>query len=202
MSVSNAHLLWIDCVGTFLVVTGKTLSVGGRSADRHTARSGVDFHLGLASALSAEEFVLERSGDRVLVRPGGTPGRSALELNGASVREPTLLTDGDLLRAGQSVELRVRQPSRLTPGWRLEVSSGHQPAVRIEAVVWCQGVCLLGPGLTQHVVCRDWTENVVLYQTDQEWRFRCGSAPEERLHTGAVVSAGDCHWRWEPWPTE
>ena len=60
--------------------------------------------------------------------------------------------------------LRYRLPHPLSTTARLELASRHRTQPWADGVLLMGNSCVLGPNLRNHVVCRDWSEDVVLYR--------------------------------------
>ena len=64
----------------------------------------------------------------------------------------------------ESVRLLFRQPHPLSGTARLDFLSRHRTQPSADAVLLMADPCILGPQPHSHVVCRDWTREVVLYR--------------------------------------
>lgn len=171
-SIDPRLLLWVDGVGGYLVCLNDDILVG-QAAPATTA------DLPILGDLSRRHAWIRRQGERYLVepcplaRPSGQarlpgqeslPSVTALRINGRLVTEPTLLYDGDELELGAGVKLRFAQPHVLSATARLDFVSRHRPQLRVDGVLLMAESCVLGPNLRNHVVCRDWKDDVVLYR--------------------------------------
>ncbi|MBX3437435.1 MAG: hypothetical protein KF861_08100 [Planctomycetaceae bacterium] len=194
--------LWIDGVGCWLLCPAAQLTLGG-PVEPGSKQPTAD--LCLMANLSRLHATIERSGDSYRLQT------AAGEINGRTVRDETFLKDGDILKLGQHVQMRFRQPSVLSASatlspeacsWPRMFTGSHTPAT-VDGIVLMDEVCLLGPGSDAHVPCPDWDEKVILHRRDgQLWcrtparalmdgRPMPDAAP---LGDGAVVS-GDV-WRF------
>ena len=104
-----------------------------------------------------------RRGDGYVVQPVQTT-----RVNGQIVRDTTLLTDGDEIELGDGVRLRFRQPHALSASARLEFRQPPPNPPSADGVLLMAESCVLGPKWQNHVVCRDWQGDVVLYRRDDE----------------------------------
>ena len=111
-----------------------------------------------------------------------------------------------MIELGRSVRLRFRQPSALSLSARLDFVSDHRPTQSVDAVVLLADTCLLGPTDDNHVVCPDWSGQVLLVRQGEElWcrsrqaltvnGHRLGSG--RRLQSGDIVSGDDLRFRIE-----
>ena len=92
--------------------------------------------------------------------------------------ERTLLSDGDEIELGSNVRLRFRQPHALSASARLEFASRHRTQPSADAVLLMAESCVLGPNWQNHVVCRDWSDDVVLFRQDDALYCRSMDAIE------------------------
>ena len=125
------------------------------------------------SSATGEGYVLEPLGGKVV-------------LDGKPVTEPALLSDGDEIVLGEAVKLRFRKPHVLSSSARLEIISRHRTLPYADAVILMAESCVLGPKWQNHVVCRDWNGDVVLYRTDDKIMCRAMESIEidGQLHDG------------------
>jgi hypothetical protein len=95
-----------------------------------------------------------------------------VRIEGKWISRATLVADGDEIKLGESVQLRFRQPHALSCTARLDFLSHHRPQPFADAVLLMADSCILGPGSRNHVVCRHWSGDVVLYRTAED-RLGC-----------------------------
>jgi hypothetical protein len=145
-------VLWVDEVGAFLVCQGDEVSLGQPT-------SGAQVDIPLLADLSRVQSRIRREGEGYLLEPVRTT-----RLNGALVTELAPLKDGDLIELGSSVKLRFRKPHALSASARLEFVSRHRTQPSVDGVILMAESCVLGPGAASHVVCPDWSRDVVLYR--------------------------------------
>ena len=149
---ANRFLLWVDGVGGYLVCRDDVLMVG-------QAVPGSRVAIPLLGDLSRQHAILERLGGRYVVRP-----LEPTWVDGQAAEGPTLLQDGSRIDMGRSVSLRFRQPHALSNSARLEFLSRHKTLLGIDGVVLMGESCLLGSSSHNHIVCRDWRSDVVLFR--------------------------------------
>jgi hypothetical protein len=154
--MGSRFLLWVDAVGGFLVCLNDQVTLG-------QAVPGSTVDVPILADLSRQHARISRIGDGYAIEPLADVG-----LNGRPVRQRTLLSDGDELTLGRSVRLRFRQPHALSATARLEFVSRHRTQPSADGVLLMAESCVLGPRRQNHVVCREWSADVVLYRQDQE----------------------------------
>ncbi|MCO6459587.1 MAG: FHA domain-containing protein, partial [Pirellulaceae bacterium] len=160
-AVSQRFLLWVDAVGGYLVCLADQVVVG-------QAVPGSTVDIPILADLSRQHARICRVGDGYVIEP-----LAAVRVAGKRIEQRTLLGDGDELELGNSVRLRFRQPHPLSATARLEFLSRHRSQPSADGVLLMAESCVLGPGWRNHVVCREWQDDVVLYRQDGELYCRC-----------------------------
>jgi hypothetical protein len=119
-------------------------------------------------------MAIRREGDGYLIQPLGE-----VRMEGRPISRAILLADGDEIQLGGSVRVRFRQPHALSATARLDLVSRHRPQPSADAVLLMADSCILGPGSRNHVVCRDWSGDVVLFRTKgDQLQCRAGESLE------------------------
>jgi hypothetical protein len=181
-------LLWIDGVGGYLVCLGDLVTIGQASPEWT-----VD--IPIQADLSRRHARIERRGDGYVLEP-----LQLTRVNGQVLRGQMLLSDGDEIQLGQAVRLRFRQPHALSASARLDFLSHHRTQPKADGILLMAESCVLGPKWQNHVVCRDWEGDVVLYRRDGELYCRAMNPIEidgqtcdgrGRLQRNAHVSGND-----------
>ena len=90
-----------------------------------------------------------------------------VRIDGKDLRSPVLLNDGDEFELGEGVRLRFRKPHALSASARLEILSSHRTHPFADAVLLMAESAVLGPKWQNHVICREWTGDVVLYRQEE-----------------------------------
>jgi hypothetical protein len=157
-SVSQRFLLWVDGVGGYLVCLDDQIVLGQSSPGNRIA-------VPIQGDLSRQHARIRRE-DGYLIEPLGE-----VWVGGRKIQRTTVLTDGDEIRLGSSVCLRFHQPHPLSSTARLERVSQHRMQPAVDAILLMAESCVLGPKHQNHVVCRDWSNDVVLFRRDD--RFYC-----------------------------
>ena len=97
---------------------------------------------------------------------------------GDRCKQKTPLSDGEEIELGTGVRLRFRQPHALSGSARLEFVSRHRTQPYADGILLMAESCVLGPKWQNHVVCREWTGDVVLYRQDEHLYCRAAEAIE------------------------
>ncbi len=155
------HVLWIDAVGGFLVCRGNEITIG-------QAIPGNRVDVPILADLRGTHAVIRREDDQYLIEP-----RGSVRVEGQLAESAALLSDGDEIELGGSVRLRFRRPHPLSASARLEFTSRHRCPDAPDGVLLMAESCVLGPREANHVVCRDWSDDVVLFW--QEGQLYCRS---------------------------
>ncbi|HEV3340564.1 MAG TPA: FHA domain-containing protein [Pirellulales bacterium] len=156
----DRFLLWVDGVGGYLVCSADEVTIG-----QPVAESPVD--IPILGDLSRRHAKIRRDGESYLVEP-----RRAVRLNGRTIDRATALADGAMLELG-NVCLRFRQPHPLSATARLEFVSRHRTQPSADAVLLLAESCVLGPSTQSHVVCGDWSRELILYRQSDDLFCRC-----------------------------
>lgn len=151
----SRFVLWVDGVGGYLVCLGGEVTIG-------QAVPGTGVEVPIQGDLSRQHARIRRD-DGYLIEP-----LHRVRIDGKDVRETTLLSDGDEIELGGGVRLRFRQPHALSATARLELVSGHRTQPSADGVLLMAESCVMGPKWQNHVICRDWSGDVVLYRREGE----------------------------------
>jgi tetratricopeptide (TPR) repeat protein len=152
---SQRFLIWVDEVGAYLVCMGDEIVLGQPGPG-----SRVD--VPLMADLSRVHAKIRRAGEGYLL----DPIRGA-RLDGKLLTELAPLTDGSVIELG-TVRLKFRTPHPLSTTARLEIVSRHRTQPSASAVILMGDVCLLGPDSANHVVCPQWSEDIVLHRRGED----------------------------------
>ena len=151
-------ILWIDGVGGFLICEGEQVVLGQPSP-------GGQVDVPILGDVSRQHARIERNGEGYLIFP-----LRPTRVQGRHISAVTSLADGSLIELGEGVQLRFRRPHALSGTGRLDFISHHRTQPSADAVVLMADSCILGPSANSHIVCRDWTRQVVLFRQDgQLW---------------------------------
>jgi hypothetical protein len=181
-------LLWIDGVGGYLVCLGDDVVLG-------QANPLCQIDIPIQADLSRRHAKICRKGDGYVIEPLHTS-----RVNGQLIRGKTLLSDGDEIELARAVRLRFRQPHALSASARLDFLSHHRTQPKADGVLLMAESCILGPKWQNHVICRDWEGDVVLYRRDGALYCRAMDSMEidgrlcdgqGELHPNSHVSGDD-----------
>ncbi len=190
-------LLWVDGVGGYLVCLGNEVILG-------QACPGCRVEIPIQADLSRRHATIVRQGDGYVIEPW-----QATRINGQTIHGMTLLSDQDEIALGQTVRLCFRQPHALSASARLDFVSHHRTAPSADGVLLMAESCVLGPKWQNHVVCRDWQGDVVLYRRDGDLCCRAMEAIEidgrlcdgrGQLHQNSHVTGSDFSMSLEELP--
>lgn len=195
---ATRYLLWIDGVGTWLVLWDERIVVGGPGSDNR----GAD--VALLADLTRRHATIIREGESYRLE-----AHASTTVSGRVVTDQTWLNDRYEIGLGRNVRLRFQLPSVLSSTAVLRFESDHRPERALDGVVLMEDTCLLGPGGGQHICCRDWPESLVLFRRDN--RFFCKSRvaltsagrlidEQSPLAVGSVVSGPGISFRLEAIP--
>jgi hypothetical protein len=149
-------LLWVDAVGGYLVCLENEVVLG-------QATPGNRVDVPILGDVSRRHAKIRRQGEGYVIEPLGP-----VSIEGRGIHSPALLSDGDEVQLGASVRFRFRKPHALSATARLDFTSRHRTQPSCDGVLLMAESCVLGPQWHNHVVCRDWDDDVVLYRQDDE----------------------------------
>ncbi len=148
----DRFMLWIDSVGGYWVCRGDEITIG---QPNHPEAADVP----ILGDIARRHVQLRRDGENILIE-----ALAETLVDGRPVRGCTWLRDGSRIQLGASVCLLFRRPHALSGTVRLEFLSRHRTQPSSDGVLWMADTCILGPRPNSHVVCRNWTREVVLYR--------------------------------------
>lgn len=182
-SLGRRFLLWVDAVGGYLVCMAPEVVLG-------QAVPGNAVHLPILGDISRRHAVIRREGEGYILDP-----LQPLRLNDAPLEGPRVLNDGDQFEMSGGVRLRFRQPHALSASARLDYVSRHRTQPWSDGILLMAESCVLGPGANNHVVCRDWAEDVVLFRQGGDLCCRAMESLEidGRLCDGRGVVKANSH---------
>ncbi len=153
-------LLWIDAVGGYWVCGGDEVVLGQPSPDN-------DVDVPILGDLSRRHAIVRRDGEGYLLQP-----LRDVRVNGQLVTTPVWLSNHCVIELGPSVQLRFSRPHPLSATARLDFVSRHRTTPAADAILLLAESCILGPQASSHVVCRDWSQEVVLHRQEETLRCR------------------------------
>ncbi len=152
MTDRERFLLWIDAVGGYLVCMRDRVVVGQPVPSGH-----VD--IPILGDISSRHALISRDGEGYVIE-----ALRPLWVNGRSVRQTVMLSDGNVIQLGEAVKLLFRLPHALSATARLDFLSPHRTQPSVDGVLLMADSCVLGPRPQSHVVSRDWPNEVILYR--------------------------------------
>ncbi|WP_425617181.1 FHA domain-containing protein [Anatilimnocola sp. NA78] len=166
-------LLWVDAVGGYLVCLADEVVIG-------QAHPGNQVDVPIQADIRRRHVSIKRQGEGYVLDPlaakettrdnhvSAMAARQArVRIDGKDIRTPALLNDGDEIELGEGVKLRFRKPHALSASARLEILSNHRTHPFADAVLLMAESAVLGPKWQNHVICRDWQGDVVLYRQEE-----------------------------------
>lgn len=162
---SPHRVLWIDGIGGFLMCDKPEILLG-------QAAPGNEVDLPIVGDLSRRAASIRRSGEDHLLQPLHSPIGSFISLDGVSVDRASLLRNGMKIQIGDRVLLQYRRPSRLSGSARLDLISHHRWQPHVDGVLLLADSCLIGPSNNSHIVCPQWSQDVVLFRSGDDWYCR------------------------------
>lgn len=149
---ADKFLMWVDGVGGYLVCLGDDITLGQPSGSKP-----VD--VPILGDLSTRHARIWRDGEAYLVE-----AIRDVRVDGRKVERMASLNDGSQIQLGEGVTLDFRRPHSLSATVRLDFASRHRTQHSTDAVLLMADSCILGPKPFDHVVCRDWPQEVILYR--------------------------------------
>jgi hypothetical protein len=153
---SEKFMLWIDAVGGYWVCLADEIVLGQPS------ESGQP-DVPILADISGRHARIRRDGENYLI-----DALRDVRLDGHPVRQTAGLADGDRIELGEGVRLALRRPHPLSATVRLNFLSRHRTQPPADAVLLMAQTCVLGPKPHSHVVCRDWTQEVILVRQGEK----------------------------------
>ncbi len=151
---AEGFLLWVDAVGGYRVCLDDQVTLGQPAA-------AAEVDIPILGDLSVRHARIRRDGEGYLVE-----AIREVYVDGRAVDHVAALADGCCLRLGDSVELVFRRPHALSATARLDFGSRHRTAPTTDGIILMAEACILGPRPHDHVVCRRWPGEVILYRQD------------------------------------
>jgi hypothetical protein len=173
---------WIDAVGGFLICLGDEIVLGQPSAD-----GSVD--VPILGDLSRRHAIIRRDREAYVLSP-----LHKTAVDGRVINEPAVLRDKCVIKLGDAVELRFRKPHALSATVVLEILSHHRTEPAVDGIVLMSESCILGPQSHSHVLCRDWTADLVLFRRGEELLCRTQTPLEidGQVCVGQAALPGNC----------
>jgi hypothetical protein len=153
---SDKFMLWIDSVGGFLVCLNDGITIGQPGTE-------YDNDVPILGDLSPRHARIRRDCEGYLIE-----ALRETRVEGRPVRPAITLNDGNRIELGSSVVLTFRRPHALSGSARLDYASRHRTQPSADAVLLMADSCILGPKRQNHICCRNWQKDVILYRHGEE----------------------------------
>jgi hypothetical protein len=152
----DRFMLWIDSVGGYRVCMGNEVTIGQPNPPQ-TA------DVPILGDLSSRHALVRRDGEGYLIE-----ALRDVYVDGAPVGKVGWLRHQSRIQLGRSVRLLFRRPHALSGTARLDFLSRHRTQPSADAVLLMADTCILGPKRHCHVVCPQWTRELILYRHEGE----------------------------------
>ena len=153
---SEKFMLWVDSVGGYWVCMAPEVLIG------QPGESG-EADVPILADISSRHARIVREEENYLIE-----AIRSVRVDGRPVQEAQWLSNGSRIELGESVKLAIRRPHPLSATARLDFLSRHRTQPQADAVLLMADACVLGPRPHSHVVCRDWTREVVLFRREEK----------------------------------
>ncbi|QDU82875.1 hypothetical protein Pla110_46380 [Polystyrenella longa] len=175
-------MLWVDQVGGYLICLKEEVSLGAVTG------GAAEVDIPVMANLSRQHATIHRRGETYLVSAQGPTF-----LEGRPVEYEAYLSSNSQLKLA-GVEFRFRQPTVLSATAVLDPLTSHRIAEGAEGIVLMEGLCLLGPATDHHIVCRHWTDPIILFRRGDQ--LLCKSpgplfVDEELVQEEAIIQHGN-----------
>lgn len=154
------QIMWIDGVGGYLLIDKEEIMLG-------QAIAGTSVDIGIVGDLSRQAAVFRRTEGDYLLQP-----LQPTKLDGIPIDRSQLLPNEALLQLGERVKVRFRRPSPLSATARLDLVSLNRFKPNVDGILLLSDSCILGPNPGSHVVCPNWTTELLLFRHGAGWQFR------------------------------
>lgn len=205
-ATTDRYVAWIDGVGAWLILTGSSISLGRVNGNVSplikTSSTEPEADIALVANLSRSHASIQRIDENYVLSP-----KSSVQIQSRRISDDTLLPDSCEITLGDSVRLSFSIPTPLSATAKMTFASEHRPRTSVDGVILMAETCLLGPSASDHILCRNWSESVVLVQTPsglvakskQELQIGgCKTGASDVVSGGEVVSGDDFRFRLEP----
>lgn len=205
-ATTDRYVAWIDGVGAWLILTGSSISLGRVNGNVSplvkSTSTEQEADVALVANLSRDHASIQRVDENYVLKP-----KSSVQIQERPISFETVLPDSCEIAFGSSVRLSFSIPTPLSATAKLTFASEHRPRTSIDGVILMAETCLLGPSPSDHILCRNWSESVVLVQTPngivakskQELLIDGLKAKDAGIiSNGQVVSGDGFRFRLEP----
>jgi hypothetical protein len=162
-------LLWIDEVGGYLVCLSDQVTLGQPVV-------GDSVEIPILGDISRRHATIERDAEGYVLRP-----LRPTFLDGQRIEHPRELKDAETIALGSAtggVQLAFRRPHALSMTARLDLVSRNRFEPATDAALLMADTCILGPKLSSHIVCPNWSKEIVLFRQGERLFCRSGESLE------------------------
>ncbi len=199
--------LWIDGVGCYLICFERRVSIGNSIPIPTTATQPEQLKISIVSDLRTIQADIDFQKSHYWMEPFF---HTAVDEQLITRRHR--LCHGVRIDLGDSdweddVQLRFTTPSPLSQTSILQIESGHRLTQGVDGVVLFQKTCLLGAGEQKHIRCDDWTEDIILFERENQLFCKTQSSEIQvdgqtcgqvvKVHDGAHLQGEDWSMRFE-----
>jgi hypothetical protein len=155
---SSRLALWVDAVGGYLVCLADELTIG-----QPVTGSQVD--IPILGDVSRRHAMIQRDAEGYVLHP-----LRATYLEGQRVENPRELKDSETIGLGNEggVRLAFRRPHALSMTARLDLKSRNRFEPAMDGAILMADTCILGPKANSHIVCPDWSQDLVLFRQGEK----------------------------------
>jgi len=162
--MSKLRTVWVDGVGGYAIYDPPEAIFGGRGANKESIEIVSELpKLALSVKYLGDEYIVQRLAAKTV------------EVNGVIIPGPFVLSDGDEMKVDGSVRLLFTKPSSLSNTAVLKIKSRHRWPESIDGVILLRGLCVLGPSVSAHVNCKQWSQDITLFRQEDLWQYRLQS---------------------------
>jgi len=171
-AIETSYLLRIDRVGSFQIVTGPRVLLGGPQS------VPTPDTIQILGPLSRQHAEIRRGASGYSIEPVRGAVRVASDSQSETVHQASLLAGETQCRLRSTYELgggigcRLSVPSPLCHSARLQVNPVDRLRNPVDGILLMDRLLVLGPGVQSHILCRHWSRSGVLVFQQGEFLFR------------------------------
>lgn len=171
-AIETSYLLRIDRVGSFQIVTGPRVMLGGPQS------GAAPETIQILGPLSRQHAEIRRGGNGYRIEPVRGAVRLAADSIAETQHQGSLLAGETQCRLKTAYELaggiqcRLTVPSPLCHSARLQIDPVDRLRKPVDGIVLMDRLLVLGPGVQSHICCRHWSRSGVLVYQQGEFLFR------------------------------
>ena len=173
-SMDSRFMIWVDGVGGFLVCLDDEIVIGQSIDQSHV-------QIPVLADISRRHVKIAREQGEYYIEP-----LAELKVNSEIVTDRITLQHRDWLTLGKDLEIVFLKPHPLSGTARLEIKSKHRTNPSCDSILLMSDSCIMGPRTNNHVYCRFWNDNVLLFRDrlSNDGKLNCKS--EAKIHVDGV----------------